>query len=96
MHHFLKVCAIIQAALSIKVFAEVILKECLSKEPLVGTESGTNFSDEEQLTTSIDQSLRLYGYLECNDQNGFLKSFTVVLADQNKENRTKLSLIGHE
>ena len=35
-----------------------------------------------------------YGYNECNDEQGDLVSFEIILADQNKENRVKLAKSG--
>ena len=49
---------------------------------------------EPQLTSEIDSAIQLYAYQECNDEEGHLKSFTLILSDQNSENRVKLNTIG--
>ena len=46
---------------------EIISASCLKRRDLVGTVSGTNFSDENILTTQIYKDMKLYAYRECND-----------------------------
>ena len=40
--------------------------------------------------------MSFYAYIECNDAQGNIKSFTIVLADKNKTNRTKLGQVGDQ
>lgn len=40
--------------------------------------------------------MSFYGYTECNDEMGFLETFSVVLADTDLQNRVKLGPIGAE
>ena len=56
---------------------------CIKKLPARGKEEGTAFSDETILTTEIDQAMTFYAYTECNDQDGNLKSFSIIVADEN-------------
>ena len=61
-----------------------------------GTIDGDRFSDELRLTTEIDQEMQFYGYQECNDSQGHMKSFNLILSDSNKENRVKMDTVGVE
>ena len=38
--------------------------------------------------------MQLYGYVECNDEDDNLKSFTLILSDENSENRVALDTVG--
>ena len=63
--------------------AAFIAPECMSKRPLVGVSQGTTFSDEQILMNSVEPEMLLYGYLECNDENGDIDKFEFVVADEN-------------
>ena len=71
---------------------------CITKSPVVGEPSGTAFSDADKLAGTADSSLRLYGYYECNDENGYMKYVQLILADESnssdKNSRTLLTEIG--
>ena len=71
---------------------------CITKSPVVGEPSGSAFSDADKLAGTADSSLRLYGYYECNDENGYMKYVQLILADENnssdKNSRTLLTEIG--
>ena len=70
-----------------QVAADKIAYNCIVKSLLQGVERGTSFSDEEFLTTKVEKNMLLYGYKECNDADGLLQSFQIVLADEFDENR---------
>lgn len=53
-----------------RVSAELMKSICLSKSTLYGQPKGEVFSDEDVLTTQIDEKMRLYAYYECNDEQG--------------------------
>ena len=74
--------------------ASSIYPGCLQKSPSIGTPSGTEFSDATVLTSEVDPKLHLYGYYECNNQNGNLQAMQSVLADNNNANRKRLNLVG--
>lgn len=38
--------------------------------------------------------MQLYGYVECNDEDDNLKSFTLILSDENSENRVAMETAG--
>ena len=61
---------------------------------LYGQPKGEVFSDEDVLTTQIDEKMRLYAYYECNDEQGNFQSIQLIMSDPNNKNRTKLSQIG--
>ena len=73
---------------------------CITKSPVVGEPSGTAFSDADKLAGTADSSLRLYGYYECNDENGYMKYVQLILADESnssdKNSRTLLTEIGQK
>ena len=80
------------------VVAATMSATCITKSPVVGTPSGTSFTDADKLAGTADSSLRLYGYYECNDENGYMKYVQLILADannsQDKSSRTLLTEIG--
>ena len=81
---------LISAALTfglVVVQAEKIAYNCIVKSPLQGTERGIAFSDEEFLTANVEKHMLVYGYKECNNADGFLQSFQIVLADERDKNR---------
>ena len=42
----------------------------------------------------MDKNMQIYAYYECNNSNGDLKSFQVVLADEFDEKKTLLAEAG--
>ena len=63
--------------------SDPIAANCIKKLPARGKDEGTPFSDETILTTDIDQAMTFYAYTECNDKDGNLKSFSIIVADEN-------------
>ena len=43
---------------------------------------------------SVEPEMFLYGYLECNDENGDIDKFEFVVADENAQNRVSLTAVG--
>ena len=54
----------------------------------------TEFSDKDFVGKNIHKDMGIYAYYECNDELGDLKSFQIVLANADKENRTLLEEVG--
>ena len=54
----------------------------------------TEFSDKDFVGKFMNKGMQIYAYYECNDQNGDLKSFQIVLADESKDDKTLLAEVG--
>ena len=42
----------------------------------------------------MNKDMKIYAYYECNDADGDLKSFQIVLADGSDDNKTLLEEVG--
>ena len=54
----------------------------------------TEFSDKDFVGKFMNKDMQIYAYYECNDQNGDLKSFQIVLADESNDDKTLLAEVG--
>ena len=50
-----------------------------------GGHADTEFSDVEYVGRNIDKGMHIYAYYECNDEQGDLISFQIVLANKEGE-----------
>ena len=78
--------------------AALIKPECIIKSKLFGAkqDGDVEFSNETQLTSEIQNNMEFYAYRECNDAKGNMKAFTIILSDENQQNRIPFQQIGAE
>ena len=61
---------------------KTIAANCISKRPFMGVERGTPFNNQDDIADKIDKDHRyLYGYQVCDDAEGDLRSFSLILSD---------------
>ena len=61
---------------------KTIAANCISKRPFMGVERGTPFNNQDDIADKIDKDHRyLYGYQVCEDDEGDLRSFSLILSD---------------
>ena len=76
---------------------KTIAANCISKRPFMGVERGTPFNNQDDIADKIDKDHRyLYGYQVCDDADGDLRSFSLILSDfqGSIESRKKLNSLG--
>ena len=77
--------ALVLAAVVSCVKNKLIDTSCISKTHLRGSYMGSYFSHEAQIVTEVDSAMQVYGYQECNDEDGNLKAFALILSDESQE-----------